>query len=139
MIVDKTNIVNKYKLINDKNSQTVVKDFLWRTFIDKISDNTFLSSDNIHWQNMDIKWHKWSVNKYHICCSASHICFKQNSEERDQNKALELQQKIQKDKLRTGAAVEVDQNRELSTPPSLLPIAAPSPKTNQADETPDAE
>ena len=70
MIVDKTNIVNKYKLINDKNSQTVVKDFLWRTFIDKISDNTFLSSDNIHWQNMDIKWHKWSVNKYHICCSA---------------------------------------------------------------------
>ena len=74
MIVDKTNIVNKYKLINDKNSQTVVKDFLWRTFIDKISDITFLSSAHIHWQNMDIKWHKWSVNKYHICCSVLLIC-----------------------------------------------------------------
>ena len=29
MIVDKKNIVNKYKLVNDKNSQTVVKDFFY--------------------------------------------------------------------------------------------------------------
>jgi hypothetical protein len=87
MIVDKTSIITEYKLINDKKkSQTVVSDFLWRTFIEKISDNTFLSPAHIRWQNLDIKWHKWSVEKNQIGCSVQcpkHIYNK----EQDQSKS----------------------------------------------------